>query len=147
MAHFSKEMPRPEPNMDDAGFWQGCADRSLVFQACGQCGTLRHPPVPMCPTCHSTSVKWIKAPQHGEIFTFTVVSHASHEAVTPQLPYVVAVVQFPALPGVRLVTNITDIASGDVRIGMPVQLWWDDIGDGMHLPRFKPVADGGIEHG
>jgi hypothetical protein len=27
-------------------------------------------------------------------------------------------------------------------IGMRVQLWWDDIGEGMFIPRFKPAGSG-----
>jgi hypothetical protein len=28
-----------------------------------------------------------------------------------------------------------------VRIGMPVELWWDDIGDDMKIPRFRPSTN------
>ncbi|MBK0392557.1 Zn-ribbon domain-containing OB-fold protein [Ramlibacter algicola] len=137
MSYFPDDMPRPEPTMDEAGFWEFCKDRSLRFQACTSCGTLRHPPLPMCPHCQSCGIDWKEAPPDAEVYSYTVVRHASHPAVTPRLPYVVAVVEFPALPGVRLITNITDIDPGAVRIGLPVKLWWDDIGEGMHVPRFR----------
>lgn len=41
------------------------------------------------------------------------------------------VLTFPDVPGVRLVSNVTDVDPKQVRIGMPVQLWWDAIGDGI----------------
>jgi uncharacterized OB-fold protein len=74
------------------------------------------------------------------VYTFTVARHASHEAVKSTLPYVIAVVEFGDIPGVRLVTNITDIAPKDVRIGMALELWWDDLGSGVFLPRFRPAS-------
>lgn len=137
MSYFSAEMPGVEPNMDDAGFWAACNERRLAFQACADCGVLRHPPTPMCAACHATRVTWVDAPQRAEVYTFVVVHHASHPAVTPNLPYVVAVVSFPELPGVRLVTNITEIAPEAVHIGMEVDLWWDALDDGTFLPRFR----------
>ena len=43
MSYLAEGTPLPEPNMDDAGFWENCARRRLAFQACGSCGMLRHP--------------------------------------------------------------------------------------------------------
>ena len=138
MSYFPVDMPGVEPNMDDAQFWEHCRERRLSFQACADCDTLRHPPTPICPNCHSTQVKWVQAPDQAEVYTYTVVHHASHPAVQGRLPYVAALVEFPALPGVRLVTNITDIAPEAVQIGMPVELWWDELEDGLSIPRFRP---------
>lgn len=140
MALFPDSMPRPEPTMDEQGFWDACARKTLRFQACGACGSLRHPPAPICGACHATGVRWVDAPARAELFSFTVVHHASHPAVKGNLPYVVGIVSFPDLPGVRLVANVTGIAPGDVRIGMALDLWWDDIGDGMFVPRFLPAS-------
>jgi uncharacterized OB-fold protein len=66
-----------------------------------------------------------------------VIHHASHEAVKTNLPYVVAVVTFDDVLGVRLVSNITDVPPKEVRIGMRVEVWWDDIGEGHFLPRLR----------
>jgi uncharacterized OB-fold protein len=140
VSFFPDEMPRPEPDRDDQGFWEACAQRRLCFQACGACGALRHPPRPICYRCHSVETKWVEAPSPAVVYTFCVVHHPNHPAVASRVPYVVGVVEFPSLPGVRLVTNITDIAHSTVRIGMPVSIWWDDIGGGMFVPRFRPAA-------
>lgn len=139
MAYFPPEMPRAEPDFNDRDYWAHLGRRELRFQACAQCGTLRHPPGPMCPSCLSTEVKWVQAPPSARLFTFTVVHHASHPAVSERLPYVVALVEFDGMPGVRLVTNLTEIDPKAVRIGMPIELWWDDTGDGQVVPRFRPA--------
>ncbi len=82
---------------------------------------------------------WRGAPAPAELYSFTVVHYASHPAVKQNLPYVVGLVTFPDLPGVKLVTNITEVDPADVEIGMALTLWWDDVGDGMFLPRFRPA--------
>lgn len=139
MPYFPNEMPRPVPAMNDTEFLRGCEKRHLRFQACAACGILRHPPMPICSQCHSTAEKWVEAPTTAKVYSFTVVHHASHPAVKTSLPYVVALLEFPALPGVRLISNITHVDPSEVRIGMQVDLWWDDIGEGMFLPRFRPM--------
>ncbi len=84
---------------------------------------------------------WLDAPARAEIFTFNVIHHASHPAVAGRLPYVGALIVFPELAGVRLVSNVTNCAPSSVKIGMQVILWWDDIGDGLFVPRFR-LAEG-----
>ncbi|MBV7486462.1 Zn-ribbon domain-containing OB-fold protein [Bordetella sp. BOR01] len=138
MAYFPADMPGVEPNMDDTGFWDNCRKHRLVFQACSECSVLRHPPTPICPHCHSVQVKWVEAPDEGQVYTYTIVHHASHPAVQSRLPYVVALLEFPGLPGVRLVTNVTDAPPEKVFIGMRLGLWWDDLDDGFSIPRFRP---------
>lgn len=145
MAYFPADMPVPVPTMDDAAFWDHCAERQLLFQSCGACQKTRHPPTPICSRCGSTQLDWVKAPDHATVFTFTVVHHPSHPAVIGHLPYVVAVVDFPQLAQVRLVTNVTDVDPAQMRVGLPVRLWWDRLADAdaagrpMYLPRFRPA--------
>ena len=145
MAYFPADMPEPVPTMDDAAFWDHCAERQLLFQSCAACEQPRHPPTPICWRCGSTRLQWVEAPEHATVFTFTVVHHPSHPAVIGHLPYVVAVVDFPQLAQVRLVTNVTDVAPAQVRVGLSVRLWWDRLADAdaaarpMYLPRFRPA--------
>jgi uncharacterized OB-fold protein len=117
-----------------------CAGQRLQFQACANAAPPATPPTPVCPHCRSFKVAWKQTAGRAEVYNHTTIHHASHEAVKPNLPYVVGVVTFPDVPGVRLVTNVTDVDPGQVHIGMPVQLWWDAIGEGMHIPRFKPAS-------
>lgn len=139
MGFFPDTMPGVEPDFVDRQFWDHCNQDELRFQACGACSTPRHPPVPVCPKCLSTEQKWIKAPPNGLVYSFTVIHHASHEAVKEALPYVVATVAFESLPGVRLVSNVVVADVKHVYIGMPVQLQWDITAQGQHIPRFIPI--------
>jgi uncharacterized OB-fold protein len=41
--------------------------------------------------------------------------------------------------GPRLTTWVTGIAPDELRLGMPVELWFDDVTDEVTLPKFRPA--------
>ena len=58
------------------------------------------------------------------------------------LPMVIAVVEPEEAPSARLVANLVEVAVGDVAIGMPLEVVWEDAGDGVAVYRFRPADDG-----
>jgi len=137
MTYFGERNVLPEPNADDAPFWANCAARRLTFQQCAACGRVTHPPIGVCPACQSFDRTWVDAPAEGRVFSFTWVHTAAHESVAEALPYNVVVVEFPALPGVRLISNVVDVVPGALAIGDALTLAWETVGDGVSLPRFR----------
>jgi uncharacterized OB-fold protein len=137
MTYFDGHDIAPAPNADDAPFWQRCAARTLCFQSCNACGTVTHPPINVCPHCQSFDRGWVEAPAAARVFSFTWIHTASHDAIKRPLPYNVAVIEFPELPGVRLISNVIDAAQGQLRIGDRVELVWETIGEHLALPRFR----------
>lgn len=117
-------------------FWEYCAKRELRFQCCGECERWRHPPAPVCPHCGSAAVTWKLAPTRAELFSYTVVHHASTPALRGHVPYNIAIVSFPDLVDIRIVSNVLDVAPQDLRIGMPLQLVWQEQAPGRVLPLF-----------
>lgn len=130
-------VPFPDPPLDAREFWRHCAERRLMFQTCADCATPRHPPTPLCPNCQSTATDWRKAPTDARIYSYTIVHNPSHQAVADRVPYNVAVIEFPDLPGVKLVSNVVDAAPNALKIGLAVVLEWQQHGQGPWLPRFK----------
>lgn len=139
MMYLSAAMPAPVPDIDDAPFWEAAARRVLVFQRCRGCGTHRHPPSPMCPKCQSCDVEWTVAPPQGELFSYTVTHVAPHPELRERTPYVVALVCFPTLDNVRIVSNIVNAAPDQLTIGAQVEPVWEPIGTEMYVPRFRIV--------
>jgi uncharacterized OB-fold protein len=131
-----------EPEPWERPFWDFCRDRSLRFQACSDCDSVRHPPMPFCPACRSAKHDWRVAGDDAELFTYTIVHHASHAALTRATPYNAAVVMFPSMQSVRLVSNIVDCPDEDLKIGMPLSLVWEEPTPGVVLARFQPRAGG-----
>ena len=137
MAYFGDRNVLPEPNADDAPFWAHCAARRLTFQKCVACGRITHPPIGACPACQSLEREWMDAPAEARVFSFTWVHTAAHDSVAQPLPYNVVVVEFPALPGVRLISNVVDAEPGGLAIGDRLSLEWESVSDGLSLPRFQ----------
>jgi len=42
--------------------------------------------------------------------------------------------------GPRLATWVTGIPPDQLRVGMPVELWFEDVSDEVTLPKFKPES-------
>ena len=53
--------------------------------------------------------------------------------------YVIGLVEIDEQPDVRLTTNIVDVEPDDVRIGMPVEVVFEDH-EPVFVPLFRPVA-------
>lgn len=103
-----------------AGFFAALQRQALAFPHCPDCDRFHWYPMKRCPHCGSQAVEWREVRGEGEVFSWTAVRHAFDPAYADRLPYVVALVEFPDAPGVRLVTNIA--ADPDsLRIGMKVR--------------------------
>ena len=74
------------------------------------------------------------------VHTFTI----NHQAWMPgpELPYVIAIVELPEQAGLRLTTNVVDVAPDAVFIGMPVEVLFEHHED-VWIPLFRPVAEAG----
>ncbi|WP_231988470.1 Zn-ribbon domain-containing OB-fold protein [Mycobacterium sp. 1274761.0] len=70
------------------------------------------------------------------MYSFTV-NHQSWDGTGDV--YIIAVVEMVEQQGLRLVTNIIGIDPEDVRIGMSVEVVFEDH-DPVYLPLFRPVA-------
>lgn len=131
--------PRPAINRDNAFWFEGLREDKLLIQRCTGCGTLRHPPQPMCPGCQSLEWDTLEASGRGTVYSFVV----NHHPRIPSFDYPLPVVLVELEEGTRLVSNIVDIDVDAIEIGMPVQVRFEDFGDGLVLPQFAPAGGGG----
>ena len=123
--------------VEHLAFWRHCAQGELRFQRCEDCGARRHPPSPLCPMCRSVNSRWELASGDAELFSYTVVHHAASAALQHAVPYNIAIVAFPSLGMLRLVSNVIDAAPDQLRIGMALELVWQRVDAGRQLPLFK----------
>jgi uncharacterized protein len=126
----------PATTPDTQFFWDGLQRRQLLVQRCTACGALRHPPRPMCPACNALGWDTVTATGRGTVHSFVIPRH-------PPMPfmgdeYVVALVELEE--GTRLVTNLCEVAPGDVMIGMAVEVVFAEFDDGLVLHQFRPAA-------
>lgn len=123
--------------VEHVAFWSYCAQGELRFQRCTDCGAWRHPPAPLCSACRSAQVGWELAPDDAELFSYTVVHHAASPALKEAVPYNVAIVAFPSIGYIRIVSNVIDAAPAELEIGMPLVLTWQAFGADRQLPLFR----------
>ncbi len=136
-----KRRPKGKPTLPAVGldtefYWEGARQGELRIQKCGECGTLRHPPGPMCPHCHATKRDYAVASGRGTVYSYVVHHHPPVPGRTP--PYVVALVELEEGP--RVLGNLLDIAPEDVTVGMPVELTFQKLDDEVTLPQWRPAG-------
>jgi len=131
---MSARPPLPELLFENVPFWTGGARGELLITRCKSCAHWIHPPLPRCPKCRSTEVAAEPVSGRARVYTFTVNRHAWFPG--QQVPYVLAIVELPEQPGLRLTTRLLDIPPAAVRIGMPVCVEFEQAGD-VWLPLFR----------
>jgi 3-oxo-4,17-pregnadiene-20-carboxyl-CoA hydratase alpha subunit len=126
--------PRPALTQDNAFWFEGAREHRLLIQRCKRCGTLRHPPRPMCSECRSYDWDVVTASGRGTVYSFVV----NHYPQVPAFDYPLAVGLIELEEGTRLVANIIGVEPGGIRIGMPVEVEWVDHDPDLTLPAFRP---------
>lgn len=128
---------RVQPALDDENrfFWTSGEDGRLRFLRCQACGYYLHPPLPRCPACGSRELAPEAVSGRGEVHSYTV-NHQSWDGGTE--PYAIALVTIPEQEGLRLTTNIVGCALDAIRIGMPVQVTFEQH-DLVWFPLFEPA--------
>ncbi len=134
---FPDGMPPPLADTTTLPWWEAAAEHRLVVQRCTACGHTRLPPAPLCPECRSAEADWQEVPGRGEVYTYTVVYRPI--AAEQSLPFVIAVVALEDAGGVRMISNLVDVNPDDVRVGLPVQIVWEDMNEDLAIPRFRPA--------
>lgn len=126
---------RPQQNQDTAYFWEGTAIGELRIQKCNACGELRHPPGPMCPTCHAADRGYIVASGRGTVFSFLV--HHAPQLPGKELPITLALIELTE--GLRMVGEVQG-GREDIAIGSEVQVAFEKIDDELTLAQWKVMA-------
>lgn len=127
--------PTPEITAINRPYWDGLAEGALRFQRCDGCGHAWLPPRSHCPACLGTQIRWEAASGGGRIVSWVVYRRAYAPHLKDRIPYNVAIVALDEGP--RLLTNITDSATGEgLSLGAAVDLTIEE-DVGLHLPRFR----------
>lgn len=128
---------RPVISKDTQFFWDGTAAGELRIQQCTECGLLRHPPGPMCPSCGALKPTYVVASGAGEVYSYVV--HYHPQVPGRRTPFVVALAELPE--GVRVLGELLGIEPSRVHIGLPVTFDTQSIGGGVFLPVWRPRSD------
>ena len=126
---------RAPRSFDNGWWWEGVDAGHLLIQKCKQCGTLRHPPRPICHVCHSTEWQGIGSSGRGTVNSWVVLHHPPIPGY--ELPLVIAVIDLAE--GTRIVANIVDCPFDEIQVDMAVGCSIEEVEPGYRLPMFRRV--------
>ena len=128
--------PLPYINTETKAYWDGAKSHQLLVRKCRACGNYYFYPRDFCPSCFSFDVEWVKASGRGTVYSVTIchVPAAGFKDVTP---YNLVLVELEEGP--RMMSNIVDCPNEEIKIGMPVEVTFDDVTPEVTLPKFRPV--------
>jgi len=114
----------PSPTAESHAFWTGGQRGELLISRCHACGHFFHPPAPACWRCRSTDVAPEPVSGRATVAAYTVNRQNWIPGFEP--PYVVAMVELSDEPDIRLITNVVGVPVEDLRVGMPVEAFFED---------------------
>jgi hypothetical protein len=72
------------------------------------------------------------------VYTFTVTYQNQAPGFREDLPYVLAWIELEEGP--RLISNVIGCPPEEVKIGMPVEVEFEEVGEAIALPKFRKRA-------
>ena len=118
-------------------FWEASRQKKLVIQYCRRTGKFQHYPRPTSIfTGRRSDIEWREVSGRGTVYSYTNTFSAwpGHEG---RVPYMVALVELEE--GVRMLCNLFNVKAEDVKIGMPVKLYWEKLSEDINYPAFQPA--------
>ena len=131
---------KPLPIVDavSAPYWEAAKRQEFVMQRCDDCARLRFPPTTSCWSCLSPNTTWAALSGRGTVWSYILMHQLYYPAFADELPYSVAVIETEE--GVRLISNLVEVAREDIEIGMAVEVVFEDVTDEFALPKFRPAG-------
>lgn len=130
------ERARLAPGALDRVFFEAAARGELLYQQCPACGHRQFYPRLLCTACGGDPA-WATASGRGTVHTFTIVRQYGMPPFKAELPYAVAMVDLDE--GVRMLGTVTGCPVESVRIGLRVEAYAVECGDGLAVPFWRPA--------
>lgn len=134
MEAIAKPVPRVTPEL--APFFAAARARRLVVQRCSGCGLLRFPPRELCSRCWSREAEWLPVSGRGEVFSFYWMHQIYQPGFAAEVPYAVVIVALEEGP--HVLSNMVDCPREELRVGLPVDVTFEDASAEVTLPKFRP---------
>jgi uncharacterized OB-fold protein len=131
------EVKRFEPPVTETTgpFWDATKEQRLMLQWCVACDQPIWYPREVCPRCMGSALEWRPSSGQGVVYAVTVERKPQNPGLASRAPYTVALVDLAE--GVRMMSSVVGTDPEAVRIGASVQIAWEPLSDGRHLPVFE----------
>jgi hypothetical protein len=120
-------LPSPMPSRDglDVQYWEGLKSEALRVQRCKDCQAWQWGPEWLCHNCRSFDMTWQEVKGEGLIYSWERAWHPVHPALQEHGPYIVVLVELPAVDNIRMIGNLLGDPEQDVVIGSPVSIVYE----------------------
>lgn len=137
---MTETIAKPLPTISDFNrpFWQAAHRHEFRLQRCVDCGQFWAPAGPVCPKCFSEKYTWDEVSGKGRIASWVVFHKLYHPGFAKDMPYSVAFVELAEGP--RVISNVIDVTNEELRIGMPVEVVFEDVNEEISLPKFRVIS-------
>ena len=120
-------------------YLQNIQDEHFKAYKCTSCGAVIAPPSGSCYSCGKNTMEWTDISGKGKLVSFTVI-HISPDEFVEETPYYVAIVELAE--GTRVSARLLGfdpLKPEEVKLGIDVQLTYEDGKTGRKYLAFKPV--------
>lgn len=138
MSNISKK-PVPLPDELSRPFWVAAQERRLVVQRCAACGYYNHPPRLFCDACLAQELPFEPLSGRATVYSFTVMHQRDVAGFEQDAPFINIVVELAEQRQLLMVSNLPIADRPKVQIGAPVEVYFEDRGDGVVVPQFRIV--------
>ncbi len=85
-------------------------------------------------------LKWADVEGRGRVYSFTIIRHTkANPAFSKDEPFCIVAVELNEGP--RMYGTL--LPRAEARIGLPVEVFFDDVSSDVTLPKFRPVQSSG----
>jgi uncharacterized OB-fold protein len=137
MSSSTPNTPLPRPTALSKPYWDACRKGKLTVQQCKDCETLTFIPQHCCGKCLSENLEWVESSGRGTLYSFTTVHRPQQPAF--DVPYTVVVVELEE--GYYMLSNLRGVEPEDVKIGLPLEVVFEERSEEITLPLFQVRAD------
>jgi hypothetical protein len=120
------QRPVPRPSFYTKPFWEGASQKKLMLQYDPDSKSFQFWPRPTSVKTGKANLEWRETSGKGTLYSYTVC-HVPGAGFEERVPYVVGCIELNE--GVRMVANLVGVGPQDAKIGMPMRVTWEPVGD------------------
>jgi hypothetical protein len=134
------KLPLPTRQPESDFYWEKAKAHELWLRRCKDCDNVYFYPRDICPSCYTNNVEWFQASGKATLHAYSIAERGPTPAFRDAVPYVAALVDLDEGP--RMPTNLVGVEMDEehIKVGMALEVTFDDITDEVTLPKFKPAS-------
>jgi len=136
MTNQNYSKPLPLINERSRPFWNAAKDKILQLPQCKYCLHIRSQFEDFCPKCGSELFTWKTLSGNGIIWSNCIFYQKYFPEFEEDLPYGVIMVELDEGP--RLISNIINQGQAEIKVGLRVKAYFEDVTDEITLIKFAP---------